>query len=151
MLQLIYTSTALTPFTSPELSRLLLLARVNNQLAEITGMLVQRSNAFMQLLEGETAAVEQLFAKIANDPRHCAVQVLRRAQVETRTFPDWSLGFAQFPKGRAGEPVGLQQFFETKGQPFPGAGEAALQLLNEFRYANWRRIVDRGYAPVFAR
>lgn len=151
MLQLIYTSSARVPFTGVDMSRLLLKARVNNDLVGITGMLLWRTDAFMQLLEGEESVVEELFSRILADPRHGAIQVLRRVSITENTFPGWSMGFAHFEKGSMDEPAGLEDFFETKGRPTSRIGEAALQLLSRFRYVNWRRHVDRGYAPVTAR
>lgn len=151
MIQLIYTSVTRLPLSGIDISRMLLQSRVNNAIDEITGVLLYRSDAFMQLLEGEEAAVNARFAKIAMDPRHCGVQILRRTAVSIRTFPDWPMGFVHFDKGHSHEPVGLADYFDKKGRPSAGVGESALRLLSEFRYGNWRRYVDRGYAPAIAR
>jgi len=150
MIQLIYTSTVRVPFSGAEMSRLLLKARAENEVAEITGMLLYRRDSIMQLIEGEEQAVDALFSRILLDPRHAGIQILRRATIQNRTFPGWSMGFVHFDKGRTYEPNGLAEFFEKKGRPAPSAGEAALKLLSDFRFG-WLRSVDRGYSPVVAR
>jgi hypothetical protein len=64
-----------------------------NSARGVTGVLLYQSGSFMQVLEGEPAIVEQIFAKIQRDPRHRDVLVLLRGNIETRNFGDWSMGF----------------------------------------------------------
>ncbi|WP_437225500.1 BLUF domain-containing protein [Planctomicrobium sp. SH661] len=151
MIHLIYTSTARAPLSGVELSRLLLKSRVSNDIAGVTGILLHRGDSFMHLLEGEEEAVEETFARIAADPRHCGVQVLLKGPTEERMFPTWSLGFIRFENSRVEEPVGLQEFFEKKGRPTAQLGQTAIQLLSCFRFGHWRRHVERGQSPVVAR
>ena len=48
-------------------------------------------NHIMQLLEGEPAEVESLFAKIASDRRHTNVTILLKKSVRKRLFPEWGM------------------------------------------------------------
>jgi sRNA-binding regulator protein Hfq len=75
------------------LESLLEKARDNNKKSEITGMLLYRNGFFMQALEGELESIEKLFATISKDVRHRNVILVYKDAIETRRFPDWTMGF----------------------------------------------------------
>lgn len=79
--------------TDDELKAILTKAREKNQQRDITGMLLYRHDFFVQALEGEQTAVEELFKVIKEDPRHNHVLVLNKHEIEARSFKDWSMGF----------------------------------------------------------
>lgn len=93
MYYLSYASVAVTPFDSAKLQELLLTSRRNNLQLGITGMLCYRDGEFMQVLEGEQAAVQALYAHIARDPRHRRTTTILEGPTEARHFPDWSMGY----------------------------------------------------------
>jgi hypothetical protein len=93
MLQLVYVSSATTPFSNAELLELLTKSRIKNSALGITGMLLYKDGNFMQLLEGEDNTVRQLFETISRDPRHHNSIVLIDEPAETAYFGDWSMGF----------------------------------------------------------
>lgn len=93
MYQLIYASTATREMTEHDLSALLEQARAKNERLEITGLLLYRTGAFIQVLEGEKETVDQLFSTIEADERHEDVIRLRENAADAREFPDWSMGF----------------------------------------------------------
>ncbi|MHB1206888.1 MAG: BLUF domain-containing protein, partial [Rhodospirillaceae bacterium] len=78
MLQLIYASAAVKPFTPEALKVLLAKARAKNSAAGITGMLLYHAGSFLQALEGPNDAVASLFKVIEKDPRHTTVRLLFR-------------------------------------------------------------------------
>jgi hypothetical protein len=59
----------------------------------ITGMLLYARGNFLQVLEGEPAAVEATYARILQDPRHQNATLLTRDAVSERHFPDWRMGY----------------------------------------------------------
>ncbi|OGX91767.1 BLUF domain-containing protein [Hymenobacter coccineus] len=94
MHQLIYASTATQPFSDDELRALLAQARPRNQAAGLRGMLLYSKGLFLQLLEGETAAVYELYyGRIARDLRHRRLHVLADGPLTDYTFPEWHMGF----------------------------------------------------------
>lgn len=151
MLQLIYKSVATVQFSNAGMSRLLMASRVSNDISGITGILVSRSNIFLQVLEGPEDAVEDTFIRIANDPRHKCLQVLVRRHVEERSFPNWRMGFVSSCGPWLGDTSELEDLFQSKGRFSKDAGSKAISLLQEFRYIPRRRKVDLGYAPLVAR
>ena len=91
--QLIYRSTATNAWSDAELDRLVAQARIHNYSCAITGALLYADQQFLQLLEGESAAIEQMYQHIVHDPRHAHIVLLVREPVAQRLFPRWSLGF----------------------------------------------------------
>ena len=103
MKQLLYISTARLVLTEGELDAILRVSRRRNAAAGITGLLVVGGRRFLQLLEGETDAVDAAFARIKADPRHFAVVVLSDKTVVERIFSAWSMGYRR-AEVRTGEP-----------------------------------------------
>ncbi|MBE9582823.1 BLUF domain-containing protein [Mucilaginibacter sp. JRF] len=94
MFNIIYLSTANHLFTDFELAEILSVSRDNNVANELTGMLMYAGGTFMQVLEGEREAVMATYHKILLDDRHRNVIELAAGPLQTRNFPDWSMGFA---------------------------------------------------------
>ncbi len=80
-----------------DLDTLLLDARINNELANVTGALLYGSQRFVQYLEGSRVDVEQIYARIARASQHHRLEVLQQGRVETRRFQRWHMGFADAP------------------------------------------------------
>ena len=94
LFSLVYVSRAVAPMSRDDLVDLLRRARAHNEAARLTGILLYRRQTFVQLLEGQRARVESLYASILRDPRHTGVTtVVARDQLD-RQFPDWSMGFS---------------------------------------------------------
>lgn len=93
MIQLVYVSSAIHPFSNAELVALLTKARTKNAALQVTGMLLYKDGNFIQAIEGEEATVRQLFARISADPRHRGTEVVIDEEIPERTFADWSMGF----------------------------------------------------------
>lgn len=99
--QLIYMSKAVTLMDTAALIQLLNKARELNAAHQISGMLLyaeirlksELQGRFIQVLEGQPDAVEQLFNNIRVDARHRHVTLLHRRFVTERDFPDWTMGF----------------------------------------------------------
>jgi hypothetical protein len=76
-----------------ELAEILRVARRHNPVNGITGVLLYRDGNFIQVLEGEPAAVEATFARIERDRRHRQVLVISREAQTERVFEHWAMGF----------------------------------------------------------
>lgn len=134
MYHLVYTSVASEPFSDAALMSLLVQSRKSNLRLGITGFLVYQPDAFMQVLEGEKAAVIELFGAICSDTRHHHVVTLVANPVLARLFSDWSMGFRTLESEHFGPLDG-----EKCPQRCPAAywtqrgGSAAIDLLSSFR------------------
>ncbi len=99
MNRLLYISTPRKTFTQPELAQVLEVSRTNNRAAGVTGLLVAGRRRFLQVREGEPAAVAATFDRIRADPTHFATVVLAEQAISARTFGDWAMAYE---KGGAG-------------------------------------------------
>ena len=91
--EIIYTSLATRDLPPEELAQLLDKARAHNASQGITGMMIYHRREFMQLLEGEQAAVQALYERIAGDPRHQQVRKIWDGPIRERGFSDWGMAF----------------------------------------------------------
>ena len=65
----------------------------NNQMLEITGMLLHADGNVVQVLEGDRHKVMSTFRKIELDQRHCGIIVLLYEEIAARQFQSWSMGY----------------------------------------------------------
>jgi hypothetical protein len=126
MIQLVYASTSVNPFTNEELLQLLEQARQNNERLGITGMLLYESGDFMQALEGEEDEVHSLCTQIARDPRHKNLVTLLDAPCAQREFPDWSMGFRNLDDADPRDIPGYSTFLDSPLRSHTFLGSAAL-------------------------
>ena len=92
LIEFIYTSQARQPFSTVQLTALQTQCQEHNKQHQITGMLLYDNQKFMQVLEGEQAAVEALFDKIKQDPRHQHIEALIHNPIKKRNFATWDMG-----------------------------------------------------------
>lgn len=93
MYHLVYYSSATRAFDDLALTELLIKSRGNNNVANVTGMLLYKDGNFMQILEGEEAVVHKLYQTIEQDSRHKDIVVVINEPVADREFSDWSMAF----------------------------------------------------------
>ncbi|MFO1247604.1 MAG: BLUF domain-containing protein [Alphaproteobacteria bacterium] len=133
MRQLLYASNTERYAGQAMLDEILAVSRHNNAEAGITGMLLYLEGGFMQVLEGEDAAVTQTYTRICRDKRHWNTMVLLDRQAP-RAFGEWSMGFEK-PKI-----VGEGMFELTRnaidGKLKPGAPAEIMALLKTFYRIN---------------
>lgn len=92
MHQLAYISSTQTSVSRYQLSDILKVSRRNNERDGITGLLIYHDKLFFQLLEGPQNAVEDCFHRICKDARHGQAAPVFVRNVETRSYPDWTMG-----------------------------------------------------------
>jgi hypothetical protein len=94
MHHILYLSQVRAALSENDLRALLVTSRAKNEARNITGILVYCERQFMQLLEGEEANVAQLYATLAQDPRHTGLIKLADKPITQRSFAGWSMAFA---------------------------------------------------------
>ena len=114
---LLYRSRARAGLLASDLNDILATAQGRNHQLGVTGLLLYGElevvpgapGEFVQWIEGPEGAVESLYRRIQNDPRHTEVEVLGRGPVaqlapdasaqnqapEGRLFPTWDLGLVR--------------------------------------------------------
>jgi hypothetical protein len=88
-----YVSRFTRPLTAEEIDEISVEAEEHNARRQITGMMMASGGLFYQVIEGPSAAIDELFRNILHDFRHTDILVLDvEEDVEAREFPDWSMG-----------------------------------------------------------
>ena len=86
-----YVSRAAPGITPEDVKRLAHRAAENNARRQVTGLLAYNSVSFMQLLEGDGAAVLDTMRVIESDTRHSGITYIRQDNRDKRECPDWSM------------------------------------------------------------
>ncbi|MEJ7661321.1 MAG: BLUF domain-containing protein [Hymenobacter sp.] len=142
-------------------------ARAYNQDHRLTGLLLYAAGPreFVQVLEGPQDEVEDLYQKIAQDPRHKHAFVLHEGLATGRMFPDWRMGFGAYRRPRPAHhyrllpadigarlrPPGLAVHAPEQLRRFladfatPGHGRVVEVLM---RCSGWRRQRTAGQKPA---
>ncbi|MGT2425584.1 BLUF domain-containing protein [Amnibacterium kyonggiense] len=111
MLSIVYSSAAQEDFAPADLQGLLVQSRRANEQAGLTGLLVYRDGRFLQLLEGEDETVRATMHAIETDARHGQIRVLLEDRIESRQFPDWTMGYTDLTDGSVDVP-GYRRTFD---------------------------------------
>lgn len=133
--QLIYVSSSIGLLSEPELNKLLVSFRTNNQRHNITGMLLYNSGNIMQVIEGDQGDIEQLFNNIHSDTRHTGIIVLSKKAIIEREFGDWSMSYQNLTGSNT---EGFSNFLKVGEFPNDGTVDAghAKRFLLSFRDTN---------------
>lgn len=132
---LVYVSSAIKPFSTEELVELLKKARARNSQLDITGMLLYKDGNFIQILEGEKAAVEQLYSEISSDSRHRDTIVIDEGDLPQRQFGEWAMGFRNLDDPELKSVPGFSQFMNKPMsiKAFQDDPTGCMELLHIFR------------------
>jgi hypothetical protein len=77
----------------PNVARILAKSRINNRRNGLVGVLYFGNSCFFQCLEGETSAVDALYARLESDPRHKDITLLSRTPIEALSFSSWDMKY----------------------------------------------------------
>lgn len=121
MISLTYLSTAVAAFSIADLADVLSVSRRRNGADDLTGMLLYADGHFIQTLEGPDDLVRATFARVERDSRHRSVLVALEQTIETRAFPDWSMGFETLDGEDAKALPGFNDYLSSKPLPANGA------------------------------
>ncbi len=129
LVRLLYASRANKPLAADTIEAILTASRKNNLTLGVTGLLCHSGDIFMQLLEGGREAVNQLYTKIANDPRHGNVILLDYEEIDERRFASWTMG--QVNLGKVNPSILLKYSERPVLDPYAVPGKVSLALLEE--------------------
>lgn len=144
LIQLVYASAAINPFSPTDLRELLSKARENNSSIGVTGLLLYHNQSFFQILEGEEEDVAPLFARIGRDRRHDRVLLLSKKNSKERNFGEWSMGFVDLGQTTS-KLHGFVELLEAKASflDLRGDSELVAKLIDGFQDGRWRRSIDQ--------
>jgi hypothetical protein len=134
LINLIYVSSARAELGSEELAHVLESSVRRNTQQHVTGALLYLNGSFMQVLEGDEAAVDETYARILQDPLHTGLILIERAPIKARSFGSWGMGFKRLG---AADVAAYPAYFPLFGEGFDataiGAKKGfALAILTRF-------------------
>jgi hypothetical protein len=94
-----YTSLARLDLTTSDLIEIHETAKRLNALDGISGLLIFNGSRFLQIVEGDEAAIDDLIERLRRDDRHSALEIRDIRFVERRAFPDWSMELVEVNAG----------------------------------------------------
>ena len=92
--RLIYISKANPNLTDVGVQRIVNMAHLRNQMAQITGLLIKDGDYFLQFLEGPSHELASTFARISQDRRHENCQLLLKEPITQRAFNKMRMVYA---------------------------------------------------------
>ncbi len=141
LVQIIYASASAEEMSGPALADILASARRKNEARNISGMLVYHRGSFLQVLEGPEDAVNALFEKIQQDPRHGEINVLFHDKIPAKEFEDWSMGYID-TSGEAATAEGYVDYLRDL-QRMTLDGTRGRRVLKMFQDGSWRQKIER--------
>lgn len=140
LVQLIYVSSAARLLDEQALRAILESSVRHNTPQAVTGMLLYANGAFMQVLEGDEAAVAETMSRIRADTRHHNIYELYSSTIDHREFGAWNMGFHALTPTDARAWPGYAQFFEHNLAAANPIGEPglAVEMLKTFAQKNER-------------
>ncbi len=125
--RLIYRSIAGNEVLQPEqLSTLANNAANNNRRLGLHGILIISGNRFLQLLEGPSKHINELYCKIVKDPRHHQIELISFETLVKAEFIDWSMKLLELDKIDTGVRSLLSKKYPMKDDIFHFPNESFL-------------------------
>lgn len=91
LVRLIYASTASELVNHEMIEKILEVSRKNNPANGVTGVLCYGDNIFVQALEGGREQINNLYARLQQDPRHTKLILLDYSEIEARQYSGWTM------------------------------------------------------------
>ena len=90
--QLAYVSNRKPTCTNAEIEKILASCKKNNPPLNISGVLLYSETKFIQLVEGDSKVILDLYDKIKKDPRHSSPFMISYNPILEKSFPSWHMG-----------------------------------------------------------
>lgn len=97
MKRVVYVSTCAFEVTDEDVAALAEDASRRNDALDLTGLMAFNGLNFIQAIEGESEAIDRVYASIQRDRRHHGVITLIEEPCDERLFPDWRMRYVRAP------------------------------------------------------
>jgi len=126
LVRLLYVSQPTGPITTTVTTSILEKSNAYNKKENITGVLCQGSNLFIQVLEGERSQVNILYARIMADRHHRNIELLSMEEITHRQFGQWSMALVYLSKDDPMVKMAHPEF-----DPYSASAKDAISILDE--------------------
>ena len=139
-IRVLYVSRAVGPQTTTVTASILAKAQSRNAADGIGGVLCQGQGLYLQVLEGERAAVNRLYARIMVDPRHRDVEMLLLEEITQPRFAAWSMALVDISDSDPMVRLGHPEF-----DPYQATGAMAMTLIDDLLESGQPITLPAGY------
>lgn len=126
LVRLLYVSQPTGPITTTVTTSILEKSNAYNKKENITGVLCQGSDLWIQVLEGERSQVNVLYARIMADRHHRNIELLSMEEITHRQFGQWSMALVYLSKDDPMVKMAHPEF-----DPYSASAKEAISLLDE--------------------
>ncbi|WP_321296417.1 BLUF domain-containing protein [Marinifilum fragile] len=98
LIHIVYVSFSRNQLSELELDELLSEIRPKNLATGVTGLLLYNDEIFIQVIEGESDTIHDLYDRLQNDKRHTNIVKILEERIDQRSFPNWSMGYQKLSK-----------------------------------------------------
>ncbi|MEQ8475662.1 BLUF domain-containing protein [Fulvivirga sp.] len=134
--QLVYVSNRKPNCTEAEIEKILASCKKNNPPLNITGILLYSDKKFIQLVEGESKVIMELYDKIKKDGRHANPMMISLNPIKEKSFPSWHMGSKKLPESKVDFKTEITSedkgVFESILSGKEENGERVLNMLKKF-------------------
>ncbi len=88
-----YVSTVHPQVSNYDIAKLMDFIKTNNNILNITGILIYSDGNFFQILEGEKFLIKMLFDKIKKDVRHYNIIKMLDKEIKVNSFSEYNSSF----------------------------------------------------------
>jgi len=126
LVRLLYVSQPTGPITTTVTTLILEKSIAHNKKENITGVLCQGSDLWIQVLEGERSQVNSLYARIMADRNHRNIELLSMEEITHRKFGQWSMALVYLSKDDPMVKMAHPEF-----DPYSASAKDAIVILDE--------------------
>ncbi|WP_321515561.1 BLUF domain-containing protein [Marinifilum fragile] len=98
LIHIVYVSFSRNQLSELELDELLSEIRPKNLATGVTGLLLYNDEIFIQVIEGESDTIHDLYDRLQKDKRHTNIVKILEERIDQRSFPNWSMGYQKLSK-----------------------------------------------------
>ena len=129
---IIYISKATRTLSPAEVEQIAAASAKRNKEANITGLLLQVGNYFVQVLEGEAYTLDRTLKRIEADQRHTGIRIIYQASSSAKMFSQWNMGYfniEQHYQANRLDFMQLQRYAEETFATRDSSKEAIVQVI----------------------
>ncbi|MFT7556700.1 MAG: hypothetical protein ACI9LO_003030 [Planctomycetota bacterium] len=113
---IVYVSTQARELDDSDIEYLLKKARERNLEYNITGLLLLCHGCFMQYIEGEKTALNEIYKIILEDKTHRHIIECLNEEIDKREFSEWSMAYSKVEQ-KTFDDLSNADWLEKKGSP----------------------------------
>ncbi|GAB7086850.1 BLUF domain-containing protein [Marinifilum fragile] len=134
LIHIVYVSFSKNQLSELELDELLSEIRPKNLKQGVTGLLLYNDEIFIQVIEGKSDTIHDLYDRLQKDKRHTNIVKILEERIDQRSFPNWSMGYQKLSKEESKVLPGFTDLMTTNDirESLKQSSQAIVDLIVKF-------------------